>query len=63
LRTYGNLEGVMAGAGILMDPMGERLRKEKDNAFLSRQLAQLKFDAQLGVTWNMLAIEQASKAH
>jgi len=59
LRTYGDLEGVMAGAGILMDTMGERLRKEKENAFLSRQLAQLKSDVQLGVTWNMLSLEQA----
>jgi DNA polymerase-1 len=58
LRTYGSLEGVMSGAGILMDPMGERLRREKDNAFLSRKLAQLKSDAQLGVTWKLLAIEQ-----
>jgi 5'-3' exonuclease len=56
LQTYGSLEGVMAGAGILMDTMGERLRKEKDNAFLSRELARLKSDVQLGVTWNLLAV-------
>lgn len=56
LRTYGSLEGVMAGAGILMDPLGERLRKEKEMAFLSRQLAQLKSDVQLGVTWKLLAM-------
>ncbi|MBV8666167.1 MAG: 5'-3' exonuclease [Burkholderiaceae bacterium] len=57
LQAYGSLEGVMAGAGILMDPMGERLRRDRDQAFLSRQLAQLKDDVQLGVTWNMLAFD------
>jgi len=55
LRSYGDLEGVMAGAGILMDPMGERLRRDRDAAFLSRRLAELKPDVQLGVTWNLLA--------
>jgi 5'-3' exonuclease len=56
LRAYGSLEGVMAGAGILMDPMGDRLRKDRDQAFLSRRLAQLKTDVQLGITWKMLAL-------
>ncbi len=55
LRAYGSLEGVMDGAGILMDPLGDRLRKDRDLAFLSRRLAQLKSDVQLGVTWKMLA--------
>lgn len=55
LRSYGDLEGVMAGAGILLDPMGERLRRDRDAAFLSRRLAELKTDTQLGVTWKMLA--------
>jgi DNA polymerase-1 len=57
LRAYGSLEGVMAGAGILMDPLGDRLRKNRDLAFLSRTLAQLKTDVQLGVTWKMLAFD------
>lgn len=57
LRAYGSLEGVMEGAGILMDPLGDRLRKDKELAFLSRKLAQLKTDVQLGVTWNMLAFD------
>jgi len=57
LRAYGNLEGVMAGAGILMDPQGDRLRHDRDAAFLSRELARLKTDVQLGVTWNMLAFD------
>ncbi len=57
LRTYGNLDAVMAGAGILKDTLGERLRKEREILYLSRQLVQLKTDVRLGVTWNMLAWE------
>jgi DNA polymerase-1 len=55
LRTYGNLDAVMAGAGILKDGLGERLRKEREILYLSRQLVALKTDVRLGVTWNMLA--------
>ena len=55
LRAYGNLDAVMAGAGILQGPLGERLRKERKLLYLSRQLVQLKTDVRLGVTWNMLA--------
>ncbi|HAT30419.1 MAG TPA: flap endonuclease [Janthinobacterium sp.] len=55
LRAYGNLDAVMAGAGILQGPLGERLRKEREILYLSRQLVQLKTDVRLGVTWNMLA--------
>ena len=54
LRTYGNLDAVMAGAGILKDPLGERLRKEREILYLSRQLVALKTDVRLGVTWNTL---------
>lgn len=57
LRAYGTLEGVMGGAGILMDPLGDRLRRDREQAFLSRQLVQLKTDVQLGVTWKTLAVE------
>jgi protein Xni len=60
LRSYGDLEGVMAGAGILRDPMGERLRRDRDAAFLSRRLAELKTDVQLGVTWKLLAWDFAA---
>lgn len=55
LNTYGNLDAVMAGAGILKDALGERLRKEREILYLSRELVQLKTDVRLGVTWNMLA--------
>jgi DNA polymerase-1 len=58
LRTYGNLDAVMAGAGILKDAMGERLRKEREILYLSRQLVQLKTDVTLGVTWNKLAWQE-----
>lgn len=62
LRSYGDLEGVMAGAGILLDTMGERLRRDRDAAFLSRRLAVLKSDVQLGVTWNLLAWDAARQS-
>jgi protein Xni len=55
LNAYGDLDAVMAGAGILKTPVGERLRAERDILALSRQLVSLKTDVRLGVTWNMLA--------
>ncbi len=55
LRTYGTLDGIMAGAGILKDAVGEALRKEREMLYLSRQLVQLKMDVTVGVSWNMLA--------
>jgi DNA polymerase-1 len=55
LRAYGSLDAVMAGAGILQGPLGERLRRDREILELSRQLVQLKTDVRLGVTWNMLA--------
>jgi DNA polymerase-1 len=55
LRAYGNLDAVLAGAGILPGALGERLRQERPMLDLSRQLVQLKADVRLGVTWNMLA--------
>lgn len=55
LRTYGGLDAIMAGAGILKDTLGENLRKERDMLYLSRQLVQLKTDVKIGVSWNMLA--------
>jgi DNA polymerase-1 len=55
LRTYGTLDAIMAGAGILKDKVGESLRKEREMLYLSRQLVQLKTDVRIGVSWNMLA--------
>ncbi len=57
LQNYGSLDKVLAGAGILMNPLGERLRKERDALELSRQLVALKTDVRLGVTWKMLAYD------
>jgi DNA polymerase-1 len=54
LQSYGSLEQVLAGAGILMNPLGERLRKERSQLELSRQLVALKTDVRLGVTWQLL---------
>ncbi|MES3022590.1 MAG: 5'-3' exonuclease H3TH domain-containing protein [Pseudomonadota bacterium] len=57
LNAYGGLDAVMAGAGILKTPIGERLRAEREMLYLSYQLVQLKTDVRLGVTWNTLAYE------
>ena len=57
LNAYGSLEAVVAGAGILKTPLGERLRAEREILQVSRQLVELKLDVRLGVTWNMLAYE------
>jgi len=54
LNNYKTLEGVMAGAGILMTPLGKRLRQDAEMAKLSRKLVELKTDVQVGVTWKML---------
>jgi DNA polymerase-1 len=55
LQSYGSIDGIMAGAGILKDALGERLRSEREQLMLSRELTALKADVLLGVTWNMLA--------
>jgi len=57
LQSYGNIERIMAGAGILKDAMGERLRKDAEQLAVSRQLVALKTDVRLGVTWNMLSFD------
>jgi 5'-3' exonuclease len=57
LRSYGSLDAVMAGAGILIGTLGERLRKDREQAYLSRRLVQLKTDVRIGVTWNTLAFD------
>ena len=57
LNAYGDLEAVMAGAGILKTPLGERLRAEREILEVSRKLVELKTDVKLGVSWNMLAWE------
>jgi DNA polymerase-1 len=57
LNANGDLDAVIAGAGILKTPLGERLRAERDILEISRKLVALKTDVRLGVTWNMLAYE------
>jgi DNA polymerase-1 len=57
LQSYGNIDRIMAGAGILKDTLGEKLRKDKDQLYMSRQLVALKDDVRMGVTWNMLAFD------
>jgi len=57
LNAYGSLDAVVAGAGILKTPLGERLRAEREILEISRRLVSLKTDLRLGVSWNMLAWE------
>lgn len=57
LNSYKSLEGIMAGAGILMNPLGAKLRQERDQAFMSRELVKLKTDVTLGITWNTIAYQ------
>lgn len=54
LESYGDLDGIFAGAGILLTPQGQKLRAGRDAAYLSRRLVQLKTDVRLGVTWRTL---------
>ncbi len=54
LNAYGDLAHVMAGAGILKNTIGERLRQDAELAQLSRQLVELKTDVRLGITWKTL---------
>lgn len=61
LQSHGDLDSVMAGPGILLDPLGQRLRAGRENAYLSRQLVQLKTDVHLGLTWKMVAMSQPPK--
>jgi 5'-3' exonuclease len=59
LHRYGRIDGVMAGAGLLLDTTGKALRGNKADLYLSRQLVALKTDVTLGVTWKMLAMPAA----
>lgn len=54
LNAYKTLEAVMAGAGILLTPTGQKLRAGRELAFLSRELVKLKTDVVLGITWKTL---------
>jgi DNA polymerase-1 len=56
LQSYGSIEAIMVGAGILKNTLGENLRKDAAILAMSRRLVALKSDVQLGVTWNMLAL-------
>ena len=56
LNAYGDIDAIMAGAGILKDTLGANLRKDAAVLAMSRQLVRLKADVQLGITWRMLAV-------
>lgn len=55
LTSYGGIEEIMAGAGILKNAVGESLRKGHEDLVLSAQLVQLRTDVQVGLTWKALA--------
>jgi DNA polymerase-1 len=57
MQSYGSIERIMAGAGILKNTLGERLRKDSDMLSLSQKLIALKTDVRIGVTWKQLAVE------
>jgi 5'-3' exonuclease len=59
LQRYGTIDGVMAGAGLLLDTTGKALRGNKSDLYMSRKLVALKTDVTLGVTWKMLAMPAA----
>lgn len=54
LTSYGDLDAVLAGAGILPDKIGQNLRAARSQLETSRQLMQLKTDVVLGVSWKRL---------
>jgi DNA polymerase-1 len=60
LRTYGSLEAIMAGAGILKNPLGEKLRNGKEALALSQKLVALKSDVVVGVSWKDLLYQPPS---
>ncbi len=51
LEEHGNLEGVLAGSGSIVGKLGERLRGGMEQARMSRRLAGLRCDLELG--WNL----------
>jgi DNA polymerase-1 len=57
MQNYGSIERIMAGAGILKDTLGERLRKDSDMLQLSRKLVALKTDVLIGISWKQLAFD------
>lgn len=57
MQSYGSIERIMAGAGILKDTLGERLRKDSEMLELSRKLVALKTDVRIGVSWKQLAFD------
>ncbi len=54
LQAYGDMAGILAGAGILPDATGQALRRSREELDVSCSLMQLKTDLVLGLTWNQL---------
>ncbi len=51
LQEFGDLEGVMAHAAQIKGKVGDNLRQSLDQLPLSRSLAQIKLDLDLGLAW------------
>ena len=51
LQEFGDLEGVMAHAAQVKGKVGDNLRQSLDRLPLSRSLAQIKLDLDLGLAW------------
>jgi DNA polymerase-1 len=54
LQEFGDLEGVMAHAAQVKGKVGDNLRQSLDRLPLSRSLAQIKLDLDLGLAWGDL---------
>jgi len=60
LEEHGELEGVLEAAATIGGKLGERLRGGKERAHMSRQLARLRRDLELGWNLKMFRLETSS---
>lgn len=54
LNQYGSLEAVLEAASSIKGKLGEKLRRDADQARMARRLVALKTDVNVGVTWRDL---------
>lgn len=59
LREHGDLDGVLAAAPSIKGKLGERLREHAGDAHLSRELAALKTDVDLGISPKDIRLPQS----
>lgn len=63
LGDYGDLDGVLAAAANIKGKLGERLREGAGAARLSRALAELKTDVEMGISPNDIRLPQSMLEH